>query len=175
MMVRSSTAASWHGHIWGRIGHRGTIRDQRLGTVHSQPGNPGTGRASPCPRATTHHRRSTGAVPAQYRRHPARSRRQGRPHPACHPGGRSRGRPVVESASPGGGRWVGHLLRPAAVPAARSPRPGVAHRHRPARTPRGRTTLTSTSGGRQLPGDAGEPPLESPGMPLTRIPTRTTP
>jgi len=42
-MVRSSTAASGHGHTRGRIGDRGTIRDQRPGPVHSQPGNPGTG------------------------------------------------------------------------------------------------------------------------------------
>ena len=93
--------------------------------IHGRATGNRTGESRP----TGHH-----ASPAQYRRHPARSRRQGRPHPACHPGGRSRGRPAVESASPGGGRWVGHLLRPAAVPAARSPRPGVAHRHRPART-----------------------------------------
>jgi len=59
-MVRSSTAASWKGHIWGRMGDRVTIRDQRLGPVHSQPGNPGTGRASNCPRPP----RITGAVPA---------------------------------------------------------------------------------------------------------------
>ena len=26
------------GHTWGRIGDRGTVRDQRLGTVHSQRG-----------------------------------------------------------------------------------------------------------------------------------------
>ena len=62
-MVRSSTAVSGKGHTWGRMGDRGTIRDQRLGTVHSQPGNPGTGRASPGPRATTHHRHGTGATP----------------------------------------------------------------------------------------------------------------
>src|SRR5664279_5724226 len=62
-MVRSSTAVSWNGHTWGRIDDRGTIRDQRLGPVHSRPGNPGTGRASPGPRATTHHRRGTGATP----------------------------------------------------------------------------------------------------------------
>ena len=37
-MLRSSTAASWQRRTWGRMGDRGTIRDQRLGTVHSQPG-----------------------------------------------------------------------------------------------------------------------------------------
>ena len=62
-MVRSSTAASGQGHTWGRMGDRGTIRDQRLGTVHSQPGN-----AEPDGRVPAHGHHGytsiTGAVPA---------------------------------------------------------------------------------------------------------------
>ena len=89
-MVRSSTAVGWYGHIWGRMGDRGTIRDQRLGPVHSRPGNPGTGRASPGPRPPRvheHHGRGTGAAPR------GRDDQDGRTAPA------------IRVADPGAGPW----------------------------------------------------------------------
>ena len=87
-----------------------------------QPGNPGTGRASPGPRATTHHRRGTDATPR------GRDDQDGRTAPA--------NRVADPAAGPWWNRhhraaaagWVTYSARP------RSLQPG----------PRGRAWLTAT-------------------------------